>query len=144
MGVFTEQPGGAASSSGIYGKYRQLLRDSPWRWVIIAASILYLLSPIDLIPDFIPVVGLVDDGVVACVLVHELVLMMVDAYDKRKQKKEGEASQSLLPGPKKSKVQGASMYPSTPYIGDPYGAAYPEAAPTYNGASLKDAVNLTS
>ena len=43
------------------GAYREI----PW-WVIAAVvfTLLYVLSPIDLIPDFIPVIGLLDDAVV--------------------------------------------------------------------------------
>ena len=43
------------------GAYREI----PW-WVIAAVvfTLLYVLSPIDLIPDFIPIIGLLDDAVV--------------------------------------------------------------------------------
>ena len=43
------------------GVYRRI----PW-WVIAAVvfALLYVLSPIDLIPDFIPFVGLLDDALV--------------------------------------------------------------------------------
>lgn len=43
------------------GVYRRL----PW-WVIAAIvfALLYILSPIDLIPDFIPFIGLLDDALV--------------------------------------------------------------------------------
>jgi len=43
------------------GAYREI----PW-WVIAAVvfTLLYVLSPIDLIPDVIPVIGLVDDALV--------------------------------------------------------------------------------
>ena len=43
------------------GKYKQV----PWLSVTFAAAaVIYFLSPIDLIPDFIPVVGYVDDALV--------------------------------------------------------------------------------
>lgn len=42
----------------ISGEYREL----PWRTLIIlVAGILYFVTPLDLIPDFIPVLGYVDD-----------------------------------------------------------------------------------
>ncbi len=54
----------------ISGEYRK----TPW-WAIaaIAAALLYVLSPIDLIPDFIPFIGLVDDAMVvgACLAMVE-------------------------------------------------------------------------
>jgi uncharacterized membrane protein YkvA (DUF1232 family) len=40
----------------------------PW-WALssIAATLLYVFTPIDLIPDFIPVIGLVDDALVVAI-----------------------------------------------------------------------------
>ena len=43
------------------GEYRNV----PWKSIIIAvAGLFYFLDPIDIIPDFIPVIGYLDDGVV--------------------------------------------------------------------------------
>jgi len=36
----------------------------------LAAAILYVLSPVDLIPDFIPGIGLIDDAAVLTFLLH--------------------------------------------------------------------------
>jgi uncharacterized membrane protein YkvA (DUF1232 family) len=40
--------------------------------VALAAAVLYLLSPIDLVPDFIPVLGALDDVLVAAIVVDGL------------------------------------------------------------------------
>lgn len=38
----------------------------------IAVSILYILSPVDAIPDFIPGIGLIDDAAILALLLHSL------------------------------------------------------------------------
>jgi len=52
------------------GKYRKI----PW-WAIaaIGGALLYVFSPIDAIPDFIPIIGLIDDALVvaACLMLVE-------------------------------------------------------------------------
>lgn len=54
----------------IKGEYREI---PYWSIAAIVAALLYVLSPIDLIPDFIPVVGYVDDALVvaACLAMLE-------------------------------------------------------------------------
>jgi uncharacterized membrane protein YkvA (DUF1232 family) len=46
------------ASAYVSGKYRTV----PWKTVMtILAAIIYFLNPLDLVPDFIPVMGLTDD-----------------------------------------------------------------------------------
>ena len=52
--------------------YRGLLQNPKYRWWVVAASIVYLVSPIDFIPDFIPLAGLVDDTLIISLLVAEV------------------------------------------------------------------------
>lgn len=52
----------------LYYAYRN--PDTPWTAkVLIGITIGYLLSPIDLIPDFIPVLGLLDDLIIVPLLI---------------------------------------------------------------------------
>jgi uncharacterized membrane protein YkvA (DUF1232 family) len=55
------------------------LKDSRTSWppkLITLAAILYLISPIDLIPDFIPVVGYLDDLVIVPLLINLAIYLL--------------------------------------------------------------------
>ncbi len=53
--------------------FRGEYRDIPWTSIVLATvGIIYFVSPIDLIPDFIPVVGLVDDAGVIFLVVKQI------------------------------------------------------------------------
>jgi uncharacterized membrane protein YkvA (DUF1232 family) len=56
----------------LHNWYRGLLQNPKYRWWVIGASIAYLVSPIDLAPDFLPFVGLVDDTLIISLLVAEV------------------------------------------------------------------------
>ena len=58
--------------------YRNVIRNPKYRWWIIGGSLLYLLSPFDISPDFIPIVGWIDDGLIATLLVAELSTWALD------------------------------------------------------------------
>lgn len=52
-----------------HGAYRGL---SVRTLAACAVSLLYVLSPVDVIPDFIPGIGLIDDAAVVTLLLHSL------------------------------------------------------------------------
>ena len=52
--------------------FRGTYRASFLTMIALVAGILYILSPIDLIPDFIPVIGWMDDGAVFYFLLKRL------------------------------------------------------------------------
>ncbi len=62
----------SVSIQSIYNWYRDVIRNPKYRWWIIAGTLVYLLSPIDIAPDFLPIIGWIDDGVIATLLVSEL------------------------------------------------------------------------
>lgn len=60
VGLFREQLGIVARLLKAYasGEYRQL----PWKTLIrVIAVLIYFVSPIDILPDFLPIVGFTDD-----------------------------------------------------------------------------------
>lgn len=65
-------------SNGFTDWYRKLIRDSKYRWLIIAGTLLYLLSPIDLLPDMIPIVGQIDDVLILTLLVSEVSQLLIE------------------------------------------------------------------
>ena len=68
-----------------YNWYRGAIRHPKWRWAVIAGTALYLLSPFDISPDFIPVLGWLDDGILATLLVTELSSLAMDYLKKGKE-----------------------------------------------------------
>jgi len=45
-------------------------------WLIIGFLILYIVSPVDAIPDEIPVVGWIDDALAALLIIRELYIAL--------------------------------------------------------------------
>lgn len=66
--------------------YRKLIRESKYRWLIIGGTLVYLLSPIDLLPDMIPIIGQIDDVVILTLLVTEVSQVLMDRIKASKQK----------------------------------------------------------
>lgn len=58
--------------------YRQLLRNSKYRWVVLFGTLVYLVSPIDIAPDAFPVLGWLDDGLIATIAVTEITQILLD------------------------------------------------------------------
>lgn len=65
-------------SESIYNWYKSIIRNPKYRWWIIAGSLVYLISPIDISPDFIPIIGWIDDGMIATLLVAEVSQILME------------------------------------------------------------------
>lgn len=68
----------------IYDQYRKLIRESKFRWLIIVGSALYILSPFDISPDFLPIVGWIDDGLVLTLLLTEVSAILMEKVKEKK------------------------------------------------------------
>ncbi|BBA80194.1 hypothetical protein RGRSB_1812 [cyanobacterium endosymbiont of Rhopalodia gibberula] len=55
-----------------YDWYRNAMKRPQYRRLIILGTLIYLLSPIDISPDLIPILGWVDDSLLIFLLVSEL------------------------------------------------------------------------
>jgi uncharacterized membrane protein YkvA (DUF1232 family) len=69
----------------LYAVYRTILKHPKYRWLAIVASFVYLVSPVDLITDFMPIIGWIDDGMVATLLITEVSQILLE---KRKQRQD--------------------------------------------------------
>lgn len=72
------------SVQSIYNWYRNLLRHPQYRWWVVLGTILYLVSPIDIAPDFIPIAGQIDDIMVLTLFMTEISQVILDYAKSRK------------------------------------------------------------
>jgi len=71
----------------LYACYRSTIRNSKYRWLIILGSLIYLLSPLNLLTDTLPIVGWIDDGLIATLLVTEVSQILLEQLKTRKGEK---------------------------------------------------------
>ncbi|MEM6436701.1 MAG: YkvA family protein [Cyanobacteria bacterium P01_D01_bin.115] len=69
--------------------FKRLIRNPRYRWLVILGSLVYLVSPLDISPDVFPVIGWIDDGLLASIVVTELTQMAID-YRRKKVDKFGQ------------------------------------------------------
>jgi uncharacterized membrane protein YkvA (DUF1232 family) len=63
-----------------FGWYHQLIRSPRYRGWVILGSLLYMLSPLDLSPDLIPLVGQLDDVVIMTLLFSEVFRVVINRF----------------------------------------------------------------
>lgn len=73
------------SLTSIYEWYRNAIRNPKYRWWLILGTLVYLISPLDIIPDFIPIAGEIDDFMLATLLVTEVSQLFLDKFKAREQ-----------------------------------------------------------
>lgn len=72
------------SAKSIYTWYRNLIRNPKYRWWVILGTLAYLVSPIDVAPDFLPIIGQIDDIAILTLLVSEVSQMLGERIKSRK------------------------------------------------------------
>ncbi|WP_299409064.1 DUF1232 domain-containing protein [Acaryochloris sp. IP29b_bin.148] len=58
--------------------FRRGIRHPKYRWAMIVGTLLYLASPLDIVPDALPILGWIDDGVLATLLISEVCQFMLE------------------------------------------------------------------
>ncbi|NEQ48630.1 MAG: DUF1232 domain-containing protein [Leptolyngbya sp. SIO3F4] len=76
---------------GLRTWYRNIIRNSKYRWIVVLGSLLYLVSPFDISPDVFPIVGWLDDGIIATLLVTEVSQLLFEQVNASKKKQSEEA-----------------------------------------------------
>lgn len=59
-------------SNWLYNSLRNTLRHPKYRWWIVFGALAYLLSPFDIVPDFLPIAGWIDDTMLATIVIAEV------------------------------------------------------------------------
>jgi len=72
------------SMKSIYDWYRGLIRNPKYRWWIILGSLVYLISPLDLSPDVLPIAGQIDDIAILTLLLAEVSQMAIEFFQHRR------------------------------------------------------------
>ena len=67
----------------LYNWYRSTLRNPKYRWWIVLGTLAYLVNPIDISPDFLPVIGEIDDIALVTLLVAEVSQIVIDKMKAR-------------------------------------------------------------
>jgi uncharacterized membrane protein YkvA (DUF1232 family) len=63
--------------------YRSTLRNPKYRWWIVLGTLAYLINPIDLSPDFLPILGEIDDIALVTLLVAEVSQILIEKVKQR-------------------------------------------------------------
>jgi uncharacterized membrane protein YkvA (DUF1232 family) len=73
-----------------YDWFRQAIRNPKYRWWIIGGAVVYLVSPFDIAPDFIPFIGQIDDALIMTLVISEVSQMLLDRVKANKDKNAAE------------------------------------------------------
>jgi uncharacterized membrane protein YkvA (DUF1232 family) len=73
------------SIQSLYTWYRNTLRNPKYRWWVIIGTVTYLISPLDISPDFIPIIGQIDDVFLLTLFVTEVSGLVIDGWKAKKE-----------------------------------------------------------
>lgn len=70
----------------LYGFYRNAIRNPKYRNWIILGTLIYVLSPFDIAPDFFPLAGQIDDFLLLSIMLTEVSQMVLSNFKKKEDK----------------------------------------------------------
>ena len=70
----------------LYGFYRNAIRNPKYRNWIILGTLVYVLSPFDITPDFFPLAGQIDDFFLLSIMLTEVSQMVLSSLKNQKEK----------------------------------------------------------
>jgi uncharacterized membrane protein YkvA (DUF1232 family) len=72
------------SIQSVYNWYRSTIRNPKYRWWVVLGTLVYFISPIDIIPDLFFPVGELDDVFLLTLLVTEVSQILIEGFKARK------------------------------------------------------------
>ncbi|AFY55058.1 hypothetical protein Riv7116_2550 [Rivularia sp. PCC 7116] len=72
------------SIQSVYEWYRGLIRNPKYRWWVLLGTLVYFVSPLDVIPDIFPIVGQIDDVFLLTLLVSEFSQLLIEGFKARR------------------------------------------------------------
>ena len=70
----------------LYGLYSNAIRNPKYRYWIIIGTLIYILSPIDISPDYFPLAGQIDDFLLLSIMITEVSQMLMSGLKEKKDK----------------------------------------------------------
>lgn len=70
----------------LYSFYRNAIRNPKYRNWIILGTLVYVLSPFDISPDFFPLAGQIDDFFLLSIMLTEVSQMLLSGLKNKKEK----------------------------------------------------------
>ena len=86
-------------SAAIHELYRKALKHTKYRWLVIFGTLLYIASPLDISPDVFPVIGWIDDGLIASLLITEVSQLMTQQLMTQRLKDKRQTLETLTTEP---------------------------------------------
>lgn len=69
---------------GLYDWYRATIRNPKYRWWIVLGTLAYLVLPFDIAPDFLPIIGQLDDALLVTLLFAEVSQVVIERVKAKK------------------------------------------------------------